>query len=328
MYAYDSTNTPSLSFQQTLTLAPTASAINDVALYNRDDSHIYLAIATQNNVQIYGWDGTVTPSGVFTGLGYLATSSAVNTLAWWVDTTNPTYAAYLATADVGNNVTIYGLSQTYTFNYIDHVNTGSTPFTNLLWYVQTDNMGYITLLDLIGGSTSDAHEYTINVNITDKTITATTQNTIPYPVGGLSTCNTFLAIGDYGAPTSTGAAVRLYDVDSGTGTINKTASIITDTSATNIYYLAKCCAGDPEYLLAGIGNATNYTFYVLDPTNLNIVTKQTLGTRANSVAWCCNGINSYLAVTYQDAATNQAGNIYQLNMTPTSPLINLGPIKY
>ena len=99
MYLYDPTITQSLSYQHTLNLAASTAAINDVAVYNEDDSHIYMAIATENNVQIYLWKGTVTPSGAFYAKGILNTTSTttVNTLCWWVDETNPLYAAYLAT---------------------------------------------------------------------------------------------------------------------------------------------------------------------------------------------------------------------------------------
>ena len=241
MYAYDPTVTPSLSYKQTLTFRGT---INDVAVYNQDDSHIYLAIATPNNIQIQLWNGTVQPSGSFIALGSFATTSTVNTLAWWVDATNPLYSAYIATADRQNKVNIYGLSQsTYTFNPINSAAVGSSPLTSLLWYVQTDVMNNITLLDLIGGSTNVANEYTININPTTKSIGAITPNPIPYPMGSLSTCNTFLAIGDLGA-TPGCAGVTLYDVDSATGSITNMESVISDPdiNATNIYYLAKCCS--------------------------------------------------------------------------------------
>ena len=38
----------------------------------------------------------------------------------------------------------------------DSVNIGSTPFTAMLWYVETDTTtGNMTLLDLVGGSNAD-----------------------------------------------------------------------------------------------------------------------------------------------------------------------------
>ena len=95
-----------------------------------------------------------------------------------------------------------------------------------------------------------------------KSITATKQNSIPYPMGGLSTCNDFLAIGDYGAPVGTGAAIRLYDV-SNSCAISRIGSIIPDQSTPNVYSLDKCCAGNPQYLLAGMGDPDTYTLYVL-----------------------------------------------------------------
>lgn len=320
MYVYDPTTTPSLSYKQTLNLASETGVINDVALYNKDDTNIYLAIATQNNVQIQLWDGNQ-----FNLLDILVTTSNVNTLCWWVDGTNPDYAAYLATADIGQNVNIYGLSQTYTFNLIDSRIIGTSPFTAMLWYVKTDVSGNITLLDLIGGGTTESHEYTINVNVTDKTITYTKQNSIPQPMGGLSTCNTFLAIGDYGA---TSAAISLYNVDTSNGTITLSTSVIPDSDATHVYYLAKCCTGNPAYLLAGVGDEITYTLYVYTPDLLTQVAEQTLGTFVNSVAWCCTGANSYLAATYNDITATQAGEIYQLDTTHVPPLIDLGPIAY
>lgn len=328
MYLYDPTSTSSLSYLQTLNLSTETSSINDVAVYNKDDNHIYIAIAAPNLVQIQLWNGSQ-----FQVLDTLDTNTAtVTTLSWWVDTTNPSYAAYLAIADTNNYVTIYGLDNNFNFSspLSSHL-VGSSPFTSMLWYVKTDGMGNMTLLDLIGGSTQDSYEYTITVSLTTKLITDVTQNVLPYPMGGLSTCDAFLAIGDYGAPTGTGAAVTLYDVDNITGSIQATDSIISDTAATHVYYLAKCCAaipGSPEYLLAGVGDGTQYTVYVYNPVNLETITQQSLGNLATSVAWCSNGYNDYLAVTYKDSADNQAGEIFQLNTTATEPLIDLGPIAY
>ena len=60
------------------------------------------------------------------------------------------------------------------------------------------------------------------------------------------------AIGDYDAPAGS-AAVTLYIVDN-IGVIHSVSVGIPDGNATRIYYLAKCCAGEPEYLLAGVGD--------------------------------------------------------------------------
>jgi hypothetical protein len=318
-YLFDISKPNILNFIQQLSFSNTCT-INDLAVYNKNENNLYLCVATNNDVQIQQWDGQQ-----FNTKGTLDTraTGTVNCVTWWVDTLNPLYDAYIATADQNNNVTIYGLDHSFTFGLIDYITVGEDPLTSLLWLVKTNFDGSIKSLDLIGGSTANNYEYTISVNTTTKTINSFKENTLPYPMGGLSTCNDYLAIGDYGAPEGIGASIRTYKVASD-GTLTQTNSVIPDSNATHVYYLAKCCNGNPQYLLAGIGNGTTYTVYVYEPDLSRLITQQLIGEYVDSVAWSPTGYNTNLGITYQQGGV-KAGRIYELRLSPAQ-LIDLGAI--
>jgi hypothetical protein len=322
-YLFDPTQTASLAYLTYLNLESETTQINDLAVYNKNDNELYCAIATQNNVQIQQWNGTS-----FERKSLLDTTSSgtITKITWWVDTLNPSYKAYIATADQNNNVTIYGLDHSFTFGLIDYITVGEDPLTSLLWLVKTNFDGSIKSLDLIGGSTANNYEYTISVNPTTKTINSFKENTLPYPMGGLSTCDDYLAIGDYGAPEGIGASIRTYKVASD-GTLTQTNSVIPDSNATHIYYLAKCCNGNPQYLLAGIGNGTSYSLYVYTQKLNKLIAQASIGTLVNSVAWSPTGTNTFLGVTYQEEQ-KKAGRIFKLEQEPTPSLVDLGVIAF
>jgi hypothetical protein len=104
--------------------------------------------------------------------------------------------------------------------------------------------------------------------------------------------------------------------------------VIPDTQATNIYYLAKCCSGNPQYLLAGIGDDTEYTLYAYQSNLSSLIAKQEVSSFVDSVAWSPTGANEYLGVTYQDSEGNKAGRMYKLDVTHVPPLIDLGIISF
>jgi hypothetical protein len=321
-YLFDISKPNILNFIQQLSFSNTCT-INDLAVYNKNENNLYLCVATNNDVQIQQWDGQQ-----FNTKGTLDTraTGTVNCVTWWVDTLNPLYDAYIATADQNNNVTIYGLDHSFTFSLIDYITVGEDPLTSLLWLVKTNFDGSIKSLDLIGGSTANNYEYTISVNPTTKTINSFKENTLPYPMGGLSTCDDYLAIGDYGAPEGIGASIRTYKVASD-GTLTQTNSVIPDSNATHIYYLAKCCNGNPQYLLAGIGNGTSYSLYVYTQKLNKLIAQASIGTLVNSVAWSPTGTNTFLGVTYQEEQ-KKAGRIFKLEQEPTPSLVDLGVIAF
>jgi len=182
-------------------------------------------------------------------------------------------------------------------------------------------MGNITLLNLVAGSTLNSNVYTINVDLTSKVMSAPKETVRSWPMGGLSTCNDYLAIGDYGATSD--AAIHTYNITP-EGLLSELASVIPDSSATHVYYLAKCCYGNPQYLLAGIGNGTTYTVYVYEPDLSSLITQHTIGEYVDSVAWSPTGYNTNLGITYQQGG-GQAGRIYELRLSPAQ-LIDLGAI--
>jgi hypothetical protein len=316
-YLFDTSASNTLTFIQQVSFDNTFT-INDLAVYNKNDDNLYLCVATEDYVQIQQWDGQQ-----FNTKGTLDThaTGTVNCVAWWVDALNRSYAAYIATADQNNNVTIYGLDNNFTFTQIDSQAAGTKPLTSMLWYVRTDGMGNITLLDLVAGSTLNSSVYTINVDPTSKVMQVPQETVRSWPMGGLSTCNDYLAIGDYGATSD--AAIHTYTIDPD-GTLSELASVIPDSTATHVYYLAKCCHGDPQYMLAGIGNGTTYTVYVYKPDLSTLITQQTIGEYVDSVAWSPTGYNTNLGITYQQGGA-QAGRIYELRLSPAQ-LIDLGAI--
>lgn len=316
-YLFDSSQSSPLTFIQQLSFDNTFT-INDLAVYNKNDNNLYLCVATEDYVQIQQWDGQQ-----FNTKGTLDTHStgAVNCVTWWIDTLNPSYTAYIATADQNNKVTIYRLDNNFSFNQLGSQTVGTEPLTSMLWYVRTDEMGNITLLDLVAGSTLNSNVYTINVDPTSKVMQTTQVTSRSLPMGGLSTCNDYLAIGDYGATSD--AAIHTYTITQD-GSLSELASVVPDSSATHVYYLAKCCHGNPQYLLAGIGNGTTYTVYVYEPDLSTLITQQTIGEYVDSVAWSPTGYNTNLGITYQQGGT-QAGRIYELRLSPAQ-LIDLGAI--
>jgi hypothetical protein len=323
-YVFDPTVTPSLTYIQSLVLTNQTINIQNIAVYNKSDNELYLAIVTQNSIQIKLWNGS---SFISKGILDTTSSGTVTCVSWWVDSLNVNYVAYLATADVNNNVTIYGLDENFEFNFIDSQKIGSAPITSLLWYVQSDTSGSITMLDLVGGSINNTTVYAINVGLNTKMINNVTPNVRSYPMSGLSTCNGYLAIGDYGVPQGIGAAISLYSVSS-SGTIGQVSSVITDTQAINVYYLAKCCTGSPQYLLAGIGNGTAATLCVYKADLSSLIAKQQVGSLVDSVSWSPTGVNVYLGATYQDDQSNSAGKLYKLDITQVPYLVDLGTISY